>query len=221
MTQRSPASRVEVWIGAGLILGLFAACTTTAVVYYSRPPALPQAPGDAQAGDAGAPPVGERRGVVLAESAGGNPRFVRPFLEAGEEQRRSELAAVGLRNPVTGSYSIAGIAPEATLTFAGGEWASTMAEEAVVADANARLDEAFRRLRSGTYDGTMRTFDAGPLGGQVRCTTLQGADRTYVACGWVDRWTTGSVVDARRGRTEAAGAELLALMRTDLEVVKP
>jgi hypothetical protein len=53
----------------------------------------------------------------------------------------------------------------------------------------------------------------------ARCATLTGRDRPYRACGWVDRWTVGYVLDTRRGATTARVAELLLAMRSDVEIV--
>jgi hypothetical protein len=167
--------------------------------------------------------AGPTRSVVAPESAGGYERILEDTVKAGAGPQLAQMQRSGIRNPVTGWYHTPGSAPEPQVVFYGGVLAQTLADTEVAAAAQTRLDEAFRRLTLGgvrKYDGSMQTFEAGPLGGEVRCATLTSAARNQVVCGWVDRWTIGYIFDSRRNRTEAEVAALLVTMRADLEIVK-
>jgi hypothetical protein len=167
------------------------------------------------------PPSGERRTVVVPERAGPLTRVLERQTRAGGRRSIAEMQAAGLRNAQLGSYAESG-AGESVVTLYVGEVTPTLSAERVRSDGESYLDAAFRRLTSSGvvgYDGEMAPADAGPLGGVARCATLTGRDRPYRACGWVDRWTVGYVLDTRRGATTARVAELLLAMRSDVEIV--
>jgi hypothetical protein len=81
-------------------------------------------------------------------------------------------------------------------------------------------------VHAPSRDG-MRRYDSGPLGGQVWCQTYRYTalkKGTFYACGWVDRWTVGTIMVndhavADRGLTEADAAALLVAMRAATESV--
>jgi hypothetical protein len=157
--------------------------------------------------------------VVVPDSTAGFALLDLAFLEAGDEARRNGLTAAGLANAATGQYHEQGTAPEPWLTFVGGDLVPALDEGAVAQTAEARLGQVFGLLGL-PFDGTMRPFESGPMGGEARCTTLTTPSRQPVACGWVDRWTVGAVMDLRPGATEEAVAELLRSMRPDFEVAR-
>jgi hypothetical protein len=167
-----------------------------------------------------APGAGDGRSVETPDTAGGYPRVTLSASRPGDQARLTALTAAGLRDPATASYHEAGTAPEPVVVFAGGDWMTVLTEADVTGTAEAKLREAFAKLPY-TSDGTTRAYDAGPLGGEVRCATLNAPDRKPVVCGWVDRWTLGYILDVRRDRTEAQVVQLLLAMRPDLEKVTP
>jgi hypothetical protein len=213
----SLSSRTAIWLAALAAICLGGAAAFTYLV-LADDSTNEQSEAGATGDQSGTPETGGRT-IVAPDQAGGYARVQLSFLTAGDEARVAQLAAAGLRNPATAHYHEPGTAPEPVVTFSGGELSPALAEDDVAGTAETKLAEAFARLPYES-DGTMRTFDAGPLGGQVRCTTLTSSDRQPVACGWVDRWTTGTIVDVRRGRTEAQVAELLVAMRPDFEVTR-
>jgi hypothetical protein len=161
-------------------------------------------------------PGSTARTIEIPDTAGGYPRVTLSISRPGQQTQLADLTAAGLRDPATATYHEAGTAPEPTVTFAGGDWVSVLADADVAGTAEAKLRAAFARLPY-TSDGTTRAYDAGPLGGEVRCATLNAPDRRPVVCGWVDRWTLGYILDVRRDRTEAQVAALLVSMRPDIE----
>ena len=174
-------------------------------------------PGGTAPGTGGtAPGAAGGRSVDTPDSAGGYPRITLSASRPGDQARLAALTAAGLRDPATASYHEAGTAPEPNVVFAGGDWMTVLTEADVTGSAEAKLREAFARLPY-TSDGTTRAYAAGPLGGQVRCATLNAPDRRPVVCGWVDRWTLGYILDVRRDRTETQVAQLLLAMRPDFE----
>jgi hypothetical protein len=207
------SSRVAYWLAAIAALCCAGGVVATAFVIIDRPD---EAPADAPAY---APDDGPGWTVVVPDTTAGFRLLDLAFVRAGNESRLAALAAAGLANPATGQYHEEGKAPEPWLTFAGGELAPPLDEAGVGGAAEPRLGSVFG-IFGFTFDGTVRPFDAGPMGGEVRCTTLAVPGRQAAACGWVDRWTLGAIVDIRPGRTEAQVAELLRSMRPDLEVAR-
>jgi hypothetical protein len=204
--------------GAAVVLALLAIIF---VFLMGSDPEPSTPPAGGPPADVPAPAAGPTRSVVAPETAGGYERILEDTVKAGSGPTLADMHRSGLRNAVTGWYTTPGGPREPQIIFYGGVLTRSIAENEVAAAAQTRLDEAFRRLTAGVYkyDGTMRSFDAGPLGGQVRCTTLTSPGRSSVACGWVDQWTVGYVFDTRRGRDEAEVAALLVEMRDDFEIV--
>jgi hypothetical protein len=165
---------------------------------------------------AAAPPA-ERRTVVVPELAGAFERVAEDQTRAGSGPTIAAMQAAGIRNAQLGRYSADGT-PESQLTLYAGELARSLTPDEVATAGQSHLDAAFQRfVGTGlfTFDGTSRSFDAGPLGGLVRCTTLDGRNREHVVCGW----TIGYLLDARRSATEAALAGSLLAVREDVEIV--
>jgi hypothetical protein len=192
------------------------------IVCSSDPPPEPDTPAviDPVTAPGTAPGATGGRSVETPDAAGGYPRVTLSASRPGDQARLTALTAAGLRDPATASYHEAGTAPEPNVVFAGGDWMTVLTEADVTGTAETKLREAFAKLPY-TSDGTTRTYDAGPLGGQVRCATLNAPDRRPVVCGWVDRWTLGYILDVRRDRTEAQVAQLLLAMRPDFERATP
>jgi hypothetical protein len=222
-----PESRIKgclLWLaglfGAAVVIALLAIIFAFLTGRDDETATPPGGPPPVDGPTAAAP--GPTRSVVAPETAGGYERILEDTVKAGSGPTLADMHRSGLRNAVTGWYTTPGSPPEPQIIFYGGVLSRSLAENEVADAAQTRLDEAFRRLTAGgarRYDGTMRSFDAGPLGGQVRCTTLTSTGRSSVACGWVDQWTVGYVFDTRRGRDEAEVAALLVKMRDDFEIV--
>jgi hypothetical protein len=124
----------------------------------------------------------------------------------------------GIGDPALIQYAVPG-QREPRYSFIGGTFPEPLPEAEVATAAPDRLAAEFSAT-AHRFDGQLRTYDAGELGGEVRCTTLvaRATDRRFAACGWVDRWTIGSVIDASRTGTEADLVATLLAMREDLEV---
>jgi len=201
----------------GLLVGILVACelwgdeatqqaTNTTVVENNQ-------------GNNPPPPLVGRR-VIVGERAGEFERILEEMAAAGGSQTLTRLTESGLTEPAVAFFAAPG-QREPRLTFSGGTFTKPLAEGEVAAAAKSKLDAAF----GGTvhnFDGQTRSFDAGPLGGEVRCTTLtaKAVSRKFAMCGWVDRWTMGYLVDSSRAGSEAELAALLVAMRPDLEKTK-
>ena len=220
------ASRLNLWIAAALTLGVLGTVTVSCLVTANngadsrraesadgkRPPEGQELPGRV---DPAQP--SQQLTVVLPTATGG---YVRVQQQKDDQGQLDRLRRAGLRNSVTGRYAAAG-SPEPVFTVYGGELDPALPDTDITPTATRELDEAFGRLAIAgfiSYDGTSRAVDPGPHGGHVRCTTLQQTDRRPVACGWVDHFTVGYLLDSRRNRTEADVASLLTALRADAEV---
>jgi hypothetical protein len=109
-------------------------------------------------------------------------------------------------------------------------WGAELAEPRAP-DGPKAIEEAFGRAGLGASAGfaatsdQLRSYDAGPLGGQVWCQTYKYQvlkTTTFYACGWMDQGTVGTIVVndyavADLGLTEAGAATLLVAMRKDIE----
>jgi hypothetical protein len=219
------ASRLNLWIAVALTLGVLGTVTVSCLATADdgedtrrADPAGGQRPPDGRALPDRADPAqpSQRLTVVLPAATGGYVRVQ----QKDEQGQLDRLRRAGLRNAVTGRYAAAG-SPEPVFTVYGAELEPALPDTDITQAATRELDEAFGRLAIAgfiSYDGTSRAVDPGPRGGHVRCTTLQQKDRRPVACGWVDRFTLGYLLDARRNRTEADVAALLTALRADAEV---
>ncbi len=211
------SDRVTYWL-AGLVAVCCAGGTVFAAFVIVDP--SDDGPRDTPVGaSANGPSDGPGWTVVVPDASAGFVRLDLAFATAGDETRRTSLSALGLANPASGQYHEEGTAPEPWLTFLGGDLVPTLDEAGVAAATEPRLAAVFGVLGM-TFDGTMRPFDAGPMGGELRCTTLTAPSRQPVACGWVDRWTVGAIVDLRSGQSEDRVADLLVSMRPDYEVAR-
>jgi hypothetical protein len=150
--------------------------------------------------------------VVLADPAGGRALFRSGGPEIPLRQTAMANAGVAVLELVGGRYEGPGDA--LTVDLLGGTLAQPLTGPQVDAAAGAMLETTFRvNFPNLTPLDELRKYEAGPLGGQVRCASYDGG---YYACGWLDEQTIGYVFVV--GGTEADTAALLVTMRAAVEV---
>jgi hypothetical protein len=158
-------------------------------------------------------PEPDRWRVVVADPAGGLA-----LLREGSPElpvRQSGMADAGIEviELVGGGYEVSSETP--SVEFYGGTLAEPLTGQELADSASTLLQTTFRvNFPNLTpVDEQIRAYDAGPLGGQLGCTTYDG---DYYACGWLDEQTIGYVFVI--GGTEAGTAELLLSLRADTEL---
>jgi hypothetical protein len=217
MAQKRGLLEWLLWLGGagGLAVGIFVACNALPAETAER--ATETVVDTDRGGTPPSPPDVARR-IVAGERAGEFVRILEEMATAGSGPTLARLTGSGLADPAVAFYAAPG-GREPRLTFAGGTFARPLTAAEVAGAAKTKLDAEFGTTPH-TFDGQSRTFDPGPLGGEVRCTTLtaRAAARKLAMCGWVDRWTLGYVVDSSRTGSEAELARLLVTMRKDLEL---
>lgn len=122
--------------------------------------------------------------------------------------KEAEMRAEGMDKPVLAAYAKEGES-QPYLVFSGGE--------DKIADPDRTLRRAIEAAAQagGASVTAERSYEAGPLGGKVRCARLISGEAAYVICGWADRSTLGiaMVLDG----DPATLAPLLLQMRSDME----
>lgn len=157
------------------------------------------------------PPEADRWTVVVADPAGG----LALQREGGPElpHRQDSMARAGIEviEVVGGGYQGETLSVE----FYGGTLAEPLTAGQVDERAGGLLQTTFavNFPNLTPVQEQVRRYDAGPLGGQVGCSSYDGG---YYACGWLDEQTIGYVFVI--GGTEAGTAALLLSLRADTEV---
>jgi hypothetical protein len=165
--------------------------------------------------------------------------------EAAERARLIRVAEqIGVRELLSAGYvggtqnlAFGGAALSHQVAFHGGEFVPQLEGQANDDSGQEILDEAFEATLGTAFGGDNsfepnRAYDAGPLGGQLRCaimtTALPGTTMQHPICGWVDERTIGYIrgsivvgdaVGQSPANTEAEAARLLVQMRADIETI--
>jgi hypothetical protein len=179
------------------------------------------------ADESGTSEQGLGAGLTIPDRAGGLARIELGSGQEGGSTRPDQNRPVGgvpVRRTVQGLFQAGdGLG---RVYFWGVEFAEAPSPEAI---GSATIAEALGLgVAGGGVDvpvSELRRYDAGPLGGQVWCQTLQHTlltTQTSYVCGWVDQSTVGTFSvshDAIQdlGLTEADAAALLVQMRADIE----
>jgi hypothetical protein len=189
----------DILIVTGAVVALVAFVTAIIVVAYNR------------SGN----PAGPKRTLALPSTSGDYTAVPGAIGDRIAEllQRQLSTAGASLSNAQAGVYSKGGGTTPAMVLFAltargNPDFARELRSRSAKEEAKEVLD--------GAGATSYRTYDAGPLGGVLQCSTVNASLTQAPVCVWVDKSTVGLTV-ATAGQQEAAFAADTLTMRNDTE----
>ncbi|MFE3879860.1 hypothetical protein ACFXPX_36365 [Kitasatospora sp. NPDC059146] len=197
----------RVWIAGAAVVVLGAGLTVAAVTRDDGPTGGAGTPAAARSG-----PAGHR--IVLPDRIGEQARLPGDDSSALRASYEERTKVFKHRDLTAGTYSPSG-APGNTLTVIGltGSYPNPGGKVAFYFDDLARSDV----FRDDSVQG-LQDYPAGPLGGVLRCATLNSATATQSTCVWADGDTVGIVVDEKGAARPDDLAKRALEIRTAVEV---